>query len=410
MTPSDECPEPRDEAPEAGPPQWGCAAILKGNMAPTTAKLSARDSLLLVARHVLAWTLVCVIGAAGSYADAASGGGPSAYGAILLLCLTQHVPFIMLSITLSAALLRNPHWLGNARVLVAGYALVVLLFLPAALVFQAWLDLPPSGSEASLAAAMHRALVTPRFDLFLQWAWASGTCLAVVAFHAWRQSQQRERALQRSQLEVLQLQLSLEHQRLESLRGQLEPHFLFNALNAVSALIRDAAPTQALAGIQKLSELLRYALAAGSRDWVSLHEELQFVERYLALQRLRYGDRLSLRVEGADDATRMCELPVLLLQPLVENALRHDLDRHDGPSEIALRCARDGDRLTIEVSNPAGHNTAPNPGTGLGLRNTEGRLRLLYGDAASMQVATGQVRFVVRLQLPARAPESLALA
>jgi LytS/YehU family sensor histidine kinase len=278
------------------------------------------------------------------------------------------------------------------------------------LLFQAALDLRAADGDVTLAASWGRMLATPRFDLFLQWALASGTCVTVVAFHAWRQSQQRERALQRSQLEVLQLQLSLEHQRLESLRGQLEPHFLFNALNAVSALIRDAASTQALAGIQKLSELLRYALAAGSRDWVSLHEELQFVERYLALQRLRYGDRLSLRVEGADDATRMCELPVLLLQPLVENALRHDLDRHDGPSEITLRCTRDGDQLTLEISNPAGHDAAPNPGTGLGLRNTEGRLRLLYGDAASLQVEAGGTHFVVRLQLPARAPESLALA
>jgi hypothetical protein len=379
-------------------------------MAPHLATPTVRDSLLLVARHVLAWTILCAIGAAGSYADQASLAGPQAYAAILLPCLALRVPLILLSITISAALQWRPHWLGEARVLLTGYAVVVVLFLPAALLFQAALDLRAADGDVTLAASWGRMLATPRFDLFLQWALASGTCVTVVAFHAWRQSQQRERALQRSQLEVLQLQLSLEHQRLESLRGQLEPHFLFNALNAVSALIRDAASTQALAGIQKLSELLRYALAAGSRDWVSLHEELQFVERYLALQRLRYGDRLRLRVEGADDATRMCELPVLLLQPLVENALRHDLDRHHGASEITLRCARDGDRLSIEVSNPAGHDAAPNPGTGLGLRNTEGRLRLLYGDASSMQVETGDTHFVVRLQLPARAPESLALA
>ncbi|MFO1226027.1 sensor histidine kinase [Roseateles sp.] len=373
-------------------------------MAPSTAAHVALASLLLVVRHVLAWTLVCIIGAAGAYADQTALSGPQAYADILLPCLIQHLPLIALSITVSASLLRHPRWLGEPRVLLAGYTLVLVLFLPATLMFLAWLDLPAAGSDATLAAAWHRALATPRFELFLQWAWASGTCVAVVAFHAWRQSRQRERALHRSQLEVLQLQLALEHQRLESLRGQLEPHFLFNALNAVGALIRDAEPAQALAGIQQLSELLRYALTAGSRDWVSLHEELQFVERYVALQRLRYGDRLNLRVEGADDASRLCELPVLLLQPLVENALRHDLDRHHGASEIALRCARDGDRLTIEVSNPAVHDAAPNPGTGLGLRNTEGRLRLLYGDAASLQVESGGASFLVRLELPSHAP------
>ena len=140
------------------------------------------------------------------------------------------------------------------------------------------------------------------------------------------------------------------------------------------------------------------------RDWVSLHEELQFVERYVALQRLRYGDRLNLRAEGADDASRPCELPVLLLQPLVENALRHDLDRHHGASEIALRCARDGDRLTIEVSNLPCTTPRPTPAPASGCATPKGGLRLLYGDAASLQVESGGASFLVRLELPSHAP------
>lgn len=365
----------------------------------------ATRSLRLVARHLLVWTLLCAVGAAGSYADQSALGEPRSYGAILQSWLGLHVPVMSLSIAVSAALAWRPRWLGRADVLLVGYAAVVVLFMPASLIYIAWLDVTATAGAVTLSACWARMLAMPRFDWFLELAWASGTCIAVVALHAWQQSRQREQALQRRSVEVLQLQLALEHQRLEALRGQLEPHFLFNALNAIGALIRNADASQALAGIQQLSELLRYALAAGAREWVSLHEELTFVERYLALQRLRYGARLRVRIDGVDDTNRMCELPALLLQPLIENALRHDLDRHDGPSEITLRCVREGERLTIEVSNPVLRGAAPNPGTGLGLRHAEGRLRLLYGDAASLHVDAGGGRFRVRLRLPARAPE-----
>ncbi|RZJ09075.1 MAG: sensor histidine kinase [Rubrivivax sp.] len=341
-------------------------------MTPSSATLFLR----LVARHLLAWTLLCAVGAAGSYADQAALAEPRSYGAILQSWLALHVPVMGLSIAVSAALTHRPRWLGRADVLLTGYAAVVVLFMPLSLLYMAGLDVMAAQATLTLSACWARVLAMPRFDWFLELAWASGTGAVVVGLHAWQQSRQREEALQRSSVEVLELQLALEHQRLEALRGQLEPHFLFNALNAIGALIRTADAAQALAGIQQLSELLRYALTAGARDWVSLHEELKFVERYLALQ------------------------------PLIDNALRHDLDRHDGPSEIELRCVREGERLTIEVSNPALRDAAPNPGTGLGLRHTEGRLRLLYGDAASMQIDAGAHRFCVRLRLPSRAPES----
>ena len=383
------------------------AAILSRMKTSPPVPVSLRSCMRLAARHLLAWTVVCAIGAAGSYADQASIAQPRAYDAILQSWLMMHVPVMWLSIAVSIALAWRPRWLGRARVLLTGYIFMLVLFMPVALLYMAWRDVSAVSGEATLQASWHGLLSMPRFDWFLELAWASGTCIAVVALRAWQQSRQHEGDLQRSSREVLQLQLALEQQRLEALRGQLEPHFLFNALNAITALIRDADKSNALAGIAQLSELLRYALAAGTRDWVSLQEEMQFVERYLALQRLRYGARLQVRIEGLDDASRMCELPVLLLQPLVENALRHDIDRHHGPSAITVRCVRHGEQLVIEVTNPAGYDRAPNPGLGLGLSNTEKRLRLLYGKAASLHVEADDEWFCVRVRVPMRAPESV---
>jgi LytS/YehU family sensor histidine kinase len=174
---------------------------------------------------------------------------------------------------------------------------------------------------------------------------------------------------------------------------------MFNALNAISALVRGGDSKLALVGINRLSDLLRYALAASVRDTVSVADELQFVRDYLDLQRLRYGERLQIRIEGDDDTLRQVECPPLMLQPLIENALRHDLDCHDSPSDIHLWFKRDGPDLHIGVSNPVNAQASPNPGAGLGLRNTHDRLHAA-NSAASLITGLRGGRFVAEVRLP----------
>jgi len=163
--------------------------------------------------------------------------------------------------------------------------------------------------------------------------------------------------------------------------------------------VRDGDKTMALGGIHRLSDLLRYALSASARNTATVADELQFVHDYLDLQRLRYGERLQVHVEGTGDFLHEVECPPLLLQPLIENALRHDLDCREGPSDIRLRFARSRDAISIRVTNPVGAQASPNPGAGLGLANTRARLRLMH-PGASLHAGVQVDRFVAEVYLP----------
>lgn len=133
-------------------------------------------------------------------------------------------------------------------------------------------------------------------------------------------------------------------------------------------------------------------------------EELQFVRDYLALQRLRYGDRMHFHIEGDDETVRRGDCPPLLLQPLIENALRHDLDCHGGPSDIRLSFERNDESVLIRVSNPVSPHVSPNPGTGLGLHNTRTRLKLASA-ASSLHTELRANRFCVEIRMPLTAPD-----
>jgi two-component system sensor histidine kinase AlgZ len=153
-----------------------------------------------------------------------------------------------------------------------------------------------------------------------------------------------------------------------ALRAQFEPHFLFNALNAISALVRDGDRGLALGGIGRLSDLLRYALSASVREDVTVAAELQFVRDYLDLQRLRYGERLQVQIDGEDSLLHEVECPPLLLQPLIENALRHDLDCREGPSDIRCGFVQDGEVLAIRSRIPSARTLRRIPAPGSGWR------------------------------------------
>ena len=156
----------------------------------------------------------------------------------------------------------------------------------------------------------------------------------------------------------------------------------------------------ALEGLSRFGDLLQYALLSSERDWVSLKQELQFVRDYLELQHLRFGPRLRVCIEGAHLLDEEVECPPMLLQPLVENALRHDLECHADGSDIRVTFARDGEFLLVRVSNPVFPQAAPTAGLGIGLRGIRARLGLAYGTLASLDVVRIDGRFVAGLRLP----------
>jgi hypothetical protein len=173
------------------------------------------------------------------------------------------------------------------------------------------------------------------------------------------------------------LETSLAEAKLHALDLQLRPHFLFNTLNSIGALVRVARQSEATQMIAGLSELLRYSLEHSGEQQVPLASELAITERYLEIERLRFPDRMTFAIDAGADA-RAARVPTLLLQPLVENAIRHGLAPVAAPGRIAIRAYRDGAWLCIDISN-TGMLAAPRS-TGVGLRNTADRLRHLYGD------------------------------
>jgi two-component system, LytTR family, sensor kinase len=199
-------------------------------------------------------------------------------------------------------------------------------------------------------------------------------------------------------LEAARLESSLAQARLDALSLQLRPHFLFNTLHAVGGLVRQGKNDAAVEMLAGLSDLLRYSLEEGARE-VTVARELELVGLYLHIQHVRFADRLTVGIE-ADDEARGAAVPPLILQPLVENAVTHGIARRPEPGTIRVRATRERDRLQIDV-----FNTGPgvNGGRrGLGLANTEERLRRMYGDAHRLTIedVPGGVR--ARLTLPFR--------
>jgi hypothetical protein len=343
---------------------------------------------------VLLWTAISALGALQTYSDNLRVGIDSHYPALLVTWFIEYaVPLIVLSAGLSLVLARWPALTARPRNVFALFVGLVLVFQPAQWTYMAWLR-----GYLHIASLEDARLLLMKM-LLVGWFSTTGTFAAILAVHYWRQARERELAWQRSQTDMLNLRLALEQQRMLALRAQFEPHFLFNALNAISALVRDGDRTLALGGIGRLSDLLRYALSASVRNTVTVAAELQFVRDYLDLQRLRYGERLRVQIDGEGSLLHEVECPPLLLQPLIENALRHDLDCREGPSDIHLRFMQDGEVLVIQVTNPASAHASPNPGAGLGLANTRERLSLMY-PTASLSTCLQDGRFVAEVRLP----------
>lgn len=184
----------------------------------------------------------------------------------------------------------------------------------------------------------------------------------------------RERELRASQLEA-----QLSESRLAALTLQLQPHFLFNTLHSIAGLVRLQKNPEAVGMIAGLSEMLRYTLEQRNPE-VPLEEELGMLRRYLEIQKVRFGSRLETRFSIADE-TRGARVPTLLLQPLVENALRHGIEKNSGLGTLEIVSRRDGDRLHLEVRDTGPGLSAAKPANGVGLAVTRERLNALYGPS-----------------------------
>jgi LytS/YehU family sensor histidine kinase len=198
-----------------------------------------------------------------------------------------------------------------------------------------------------------------------------------------------------------ELERSLAAAQLQNLRLQLQPHFLFNALNAIGERMYDD-PAAADEMLSRVADLLRRSLATAERAEVALQEELTLLEDYAALMQVRFGPALRFTID-VPEHLRDALLPPFLLQPLVENAVRHGAGA-DGQGSVTVRAAHDGPTLTLDVEDDGtGRAGGDGRGLGLGLRSTRERLALMHGSAASLDAAPRpEGGYRVSLRLPLR--------
>jgi sensor histidine kinase YesM len=203
----------------------------------------------------------------------------------------------------------------------------------------------------------------------------------------------------RAELRQAQLNEALQAAELRLLKFQLNPHFLFNALNGVRALIADE-PAKAQEAVTRLARTLRYTLAAGDAELVTFGREMEMVNDYLALESLRLADRLDVIREITPGAESV-RIPALLMQTLVENAIKHGIAplRHGGTLRITARIV--DKHLLLEIGNPRPVDDDKEPKEGLGLRNASERLRLLFGPAAKLELdLLDPARALAKVRLP----------
>ncbi len=224
----------------------------------------------------------------------------------------------------------------------------------------------------------------------------------------------RYRRARARELHAVQLEARLAHARLHNLQAQLHPHFLFNALNAISSIMYDDVRA-ADRMLTRLADLLRRALDASRAQVVTLGEELELLDAYLELMRARFGERLEVELDLAA-GLRAARVPALLLQPLVENALHHGAPAPPEPARVAVRCRREGDALVLEVQDNGPGLARPDDtlvGRGVGVTNTVERLHGLYGPAAALdwrEAPEGGLVVSVRLPYLEAAPGREAMA
>ena len=268
-----------------------------------------------------------------------------------------------------AALLSAGAWLGAGRAWALGLERFELL--------------PGIGAKQ---AALAPLLLATGVLLFLL---SSAVYYLLAAFETSREAERR----------ALQAEIASREAELRALRAQIHPHFLFNSLNSISALVTSN-PEEARRLCIRLADFLRRSLAVGSRERIPLGEELALAEDLLAIERVRFGRRLAHEIR-ADGAVRECPVPPLLLQPLVENAVTHGIAQLLEGGAVRVEAERRGERLFLAVENPREADAPRRGGAGVGLQNVRRRLEAVYGEEAEMRVVPAAGSFRVELRLPA---------
>ncbi len=256
--------------------------------------------------------------------------------------------------------------------------------VPRVLALSAVLSLLWGLSNYGLIYGVMRVPWTAKFNPLLLFAisWIQGTTLFVGWWCIYFFYHLFDR-FNRSEIERLRLATSVKEAELRALKSQINPHFIFNSLNSLRGLI-DENPDRARQAVTQLANLLRYSLQSGQLETVPFEDELQTVNDYLALEQVRHEERLRVRLD-VDPGVLSLSIPPMLLQTLVENAVKYGIAPRREGGEIAIIARCESGQLRLQVTNP-GSLAAGGGSTGVGLRNAAERLQLLFGDQARLDL------------------------
>lgn len=224
-------------------------------------------------------------------------------------------------------------------------------------------------------------------------AWMQMIFVATISWLWYFVQEQREDARRRADTDKLARDAEL-----SQLRQQLQPHFLFNSLNSINALV-GTQPELARTMVQQLSDFLRAIVRKDDRQMVTLEEELHHVSLYLDIEKVRFGYRLNTEIHASDECRNM-KLPSLLLQPIVENAIKFGLYDTVGTITISILAETSGNHLLLRIQNPFDPETASRQGTGFGLNSISRRLYLLYSQNGLLETTRSETTFTTTVRIP----------
>ncbi|MCL4821932.1 MAG: histidine kinase [Vicinamibacteria bacterium] len=350
-------------------------------------------ALRLAAAVTALWTLLGVVWGAQASLGAALSGQPAPLAPAVAMAWHQSLPLVPATLAVIALAERWRELSPAARLLRHALALPLVALGTNALVVLGF------GLRFGRPPGLGRLLEDAAFWTSQRLHLAALLYVAGIAATRWVRDRQR---LRERELALARREAGLERARLQVLTAQIRPHFLFNTLHAIGQLWRSGRADEADALLDHLGALFQKVIASTTRTSVPLSRELEMVADYLAIEQARFRERLRTRIEVAADA-RACAVPPLLLQPLVENAVRHGVSARAEGGEVTIGAAVEGGRLVLRVEDDGPGANGETAGTGTALANLRERLHALYGGDQALTSSHEPGRGTrVRVELPAR--------
>ena len=201
------------------------------------------------------------------------------------------------------------------------------------------------------------------------------------------------------QVHEIEMESALKETELSMLKAQINPHFIFNSLNSISSLTLTR-PEDAHEMIVKLSSFLRYTIGHAETELVPISQELETIQLYLAIEKLRFGEKLQIEFSGTENVPENTKLPNLILQPLIENAIKYGVYESTSASTIHVAFTSSDNHLQVEITNSTEDDAVAHKGKGIGLKNVRGRLQLIYESADLLKTSKEENEFKVQLTIP----------